>query len=97
MVSEITEDTVRLGDEVIHTQTTLWAAGVAASPLAESLGVPLDSAGRVLVESDLSVPGRPSCFVIGDLAAVRDGDATVPGVAPAAVQGAKYVAALIRR
>jgi NADH dehydrogenase len=97
MVSDITEDTVRLGEEVIHTRTTLWAAGVAASPLAESLSVPLDGAGRVLVASDLSVPGRPSCFVIGDLAAVLDGESTVPGVAPAAVQGAKYVAALIRR
>lgn len=97
MVSEITDSTVRLGDEVIRTRTTLWAAGVAASPVAESLGVPLDNAGRVLVEDDLSIPGHPTTFVIGDLAAVQDGDKTVPGVAPAAVQGAKFVATLIRK
>jgi NADH dehydrogenase len=97
LVSEITEESVRLGDEVIATRTTLWAAGVAASPVAESLGVPLDGAGRVLVEEDLSIPGHRQSFVIGDLAAVRDGEKIVPGVAPAAVQGAKYVAALIAR
>lgn len=97
MVSAITRTSVRLDDEVIPTRTTLWAAGVAASPLAKSLEVPLDSAGRVLVNADLSVPGHASCFVVGDLAAVRDGEGTVPGVAPAAVQGAKHVAALICR
>ena len=97
MVSEITDSTVRLGDEVIHTKTTLWAAGVAASPVARSLGVPLDNAGRVLVEEDLSIPGHPKTFVIGDLAAVQYGEGTVPGVAPAAVQGAKFVATLIRK
>jgi NADH dehydrogenase len=67
----------------------LWAAGVAASPLARSLGVPLDRAGRVLVEPDLAIPGHPEIQVIGDLAAVRSGERQVPGVAQAAndVQG----------
>jgi NADH dehydrogenase len=60
----------------------IWAAGVASSPLGRSLGVPLDRAGRVQVEPDLSVPGRPEIFVIGDLAAVPG----VPGIAPAAKQ-----------
>lgn len=95
MVSEISGDTVRLGDEVIHTRTTLWAAGVAASPIAQTMEVPLDSAGRVLVEPDLSIPGHASVFVVGDLAAVRHGESIVPGVAPAAVQGAEHVAAII--
>jgi NADH dehydrogenase len=80
----------------IEAQTVLWAAGVAASPLAQSLGVPLDRAGRVLVEPDLSVPGHPEILVIGDLAAVVQADGTpVPGVAPAAMQGGRHAAAVV--
>jgi NADH dehydrogenase len=76
----------------------LWAAGVAASPLAKTLGVPLDRAGRVPVQPDLSVPGAPTTFVIGDLAAMTmDDGRPVPGVAPAAIQGGKHVAKSIRR
>jgi len=83
--------------ERIPSHTVLWAAGVAASPLAKSLGVPLDRAGRVLVEPDLTVPGHPEIYVIGDVAAVKQGDGFVPGVAPAAIQEAKHTAANIVR
>ena len=83
--------------ERIPSRTVLWAAGVAASPLAKSLGVPLDRAGRVLVEPDLSVPGHPEIFVIGDVAAVKQDEGFVPGVAPAAIQEAKHTAENIIR
>jgi NADH dehydrogenase len=75
--------------------TVLWAAGVAASPLGADLGVPRDRAGRVAVEPDLTVPGHPEIFVIGDLAAVRCGGCPVPGVAPAAKQMGRHVARTI--
>jgi len=81
-VTGIDADGVTLGAERIDAKTVLWAAGVASSPLGRSLGAPLDRAGRVLVEADLSVPGHPEIFVVGDLAAVKD----VPGIAPAAKQ-----------
>jgi NADH dehydrogenase len=83
--------------ERISSHTVLWAAGVAASPLAKSLGVPLDRAGRVLVEPDLTVPGHPEIYVIGDVAAVKQGEGVVPGVAPAAIQEAQHTAANIVR
>ncbi len=76
----------------IPTATVLWGAGVAASPLGRFLGVELDRAGRVPVESDLSVADHPELFVIGDLAAVtQSSGAPVPGVAPAAQQGGRHV------
>ncbi|HEU4564674.1 MAG TPA: quinol oxidase, partial [Gemmatimonadaceae bacterium] len=68
-----------------------------ASPLAKSLGVPLDRAGRVLVERDLSVPGHPEIFVVGDLAAFEQDGQLVPGVAPAANQEGRAAAKNIRR
>ena len=96
-VTSIDADGYRLGDEFVPARTVVWAAGVAASPLARSLGVPLDRAGRVPVEADLSVPGQPHVFVAGDLAAVKRADGTpVPGVAPAAKQMGRAVAASIR-
>jgi NADH:ubiquinone reductase (H+-translocating) len=80
-------DAVDVGGERIPTRTIFWAAGNAASPLARSIGVPLDRAGRVLVEPDLSAPGHPEILVAGDLAAVKDPHGQwVPGVAPAANQ-----------
>jgi NADH dehydrogenase len=92
--SDVNDHEVRLsGDRVIPTRTVLWAAGVQASPLAKSLGVPLDRAGRVLVEPDLTIPGHKDVFVIGDLAAVKQRDGTfVPGVAPAAIQEGQHTA-----
>ncbi len=81
---------------VIPAATVLWGAGVQASPLGATLGVETDRAGRVCVAPDLSVPGHPEVFVIGDLAAASDDDGTpVPGVAPAAQQGGRHVAACI--
>ena len=64
----------------------IWAAGVAASPLAGTLGVPLDRSGRVMVEPELTIPGHDDVYVIGDLAHVEHDGALVPGVAPAAMQ-----------
>ena len=77
-------------------RTVLWAAGVQASPLGKTLGVPLDRADRVEVKPDLSIPGHPNVFVIGDLAKMLNKDGSqVPGVAQGALQGGKYVAKLI--
>jgi NADH dehydrogenase len=76
----------------IASRTVIWAAGVAASPLARSLGAPLDRAGRVIVNQDLSAPNMPDVFVIGDLAAVKSDGKPVPGVAPAAMQEGRHVA-----
>ncbi len=91
-VTAIDADGAVVGSERIPASTVIWAAGVAASPLARSLGVPLDRAGRVVVEPDLSVPGHPEIFVIGDLAAARSGGKPVPGIAPAAIQEGKHTA-----
>jgi len=90
--------TVKSGDkeERIGTRTVLWAAGVQASPLAVSLGAPRDRAGRVEVNSDLSIPDHPEVFVIGDLAKMLNADGTqVPGVAQGALQGGTFVGKLI--
>lgn len=93
LVESIDASGVTLGDGTrIASETVLWAAGVKASPLGELLGAPVDRAGRVEVESDLSIPGSSNVFVIGDLATVPG----VPGVAPAAMQMGKYVARIIR-
>ncbi|HEY0712776.1 MAG TPA: NAD(P)/FAD-dependent oxidoreductase [Polyangia bacterium] len=89
----IDEDGVSINDGTrIPARTTLWAAGVAASPLARSLGVPLDEVGRVRVEPDLSIPGHPNVHVIGDLALLMQDGQVVPGVSPAAMQEGRYVA-----
>jgi len=89
---------VNVGDERIRAATTLWAAGVQASPLGRSLGVPLDRQGRVRVEPDLSVPGHPEIFVIGDLARLDDAAGVpLPGMAPVAIQQGRHVARTILR
>ncbi|MGH9870758.1 MAG: NAD(P)/FAD-dependent oxidoreductase [Candidatus Polarisedimenticolia bacterium] len=87
---------VGLGDERLPARTVMWAAGVAASPLGSGLGVPL-ARGRVAVEPDLSVPGHPEIFVVGDLAAVKRGDGLVPWLAPAAIQQGRHAARNIAR
>lgn len=86
---------VRIGDEPLAARTVLWAAGVKASSLAQSLGVPLDRSGRVPVDADLSLPAHREVFVAGDLAAVTTADGPVPGVAPAAKQMGNHVARAI--
>jgi len=88
---------VTIGQERIHARTVLWAAGVAASPLAKALGVPLDRAGRVVVEPDLTIPGRDDVYVIGDLARLERDGTIVPGVAPAAIQEGRHAALNIIR
>jgi len=91
-VTSLSDAEVCIGETSIAAKTVLWAAGVQASPLAKSLNVPLDRAGRVLVEPDLSIPGHPEVFVIGDLAAVKQANGElVPGVAPAAIQEGVYI------
>jgi len=80
----------------IDAATVIWAAGVAASPLARSLGSELDGAGRVIVEDDLSLPGHPEILVIGDMAHAETKGRLVPGVAPAALQAGRHAAAVIR-
>ena len=83
---------VSLGETHIAAHTVLWAAGVAASPLGKTLGVPLDRAGRVKVNPDLSIPGYDNVFVVGDLAGIEQDGKPVPGVAPAAIQEARHAA-----
>ena len=80
---------------VIPAHTSLWAAGVAASPVAASLGVGRDRAGRVQVQSDLTVPGHDNIYVVGDLAAMTSKGQPVPGLAPAAMQAGRQAAANI--
>jgi NADH dehydrogenase len=88
---------VWMGPERIEARTVLWAAGVAASPLARSLGVPLTRRGQVAVEPTLAVPGFPEAFVIGDLAEVKSNGHVVPGIAPAAMQMGRCAARNILR
>jgi NADH:ubiquinone reductase (H+-translocating) len=96
VVTYVGPDEVRVGDRSIPSAVTLWAAGVAASPLGRKLGVPVDKAGRVIVNEDLTIPGHPEVFVCGDLASAKQSDGTlVPGVAPAAIQMGEYAARTI--
>jgi NADH:ubiquinone reductase (H+-translocating) len=96
-VTHVDEHGVRLGEHAIAARTVLWAAGVAASPVGRSLGVPLDRAGRVKVEPTLAVPGRDDAFVIGDLASLQQDGKPVPGVAPAAMQMGRHAARNVLR
>ena len=88
---------VMIGSERVDAGTVLWAAGVAASSLVKTLGVPLDRAGRVIVEPDLSIPGHPEVFVVGDAAAAMQDGKLLPGVAQTAMQGARHAAKNILR
>jgi len=97
MVTNIDAEGVEVGDERINARTVLWAAGVAASPLGKALGAPLDRAGRVLVEPDLTLPGHPDVYVLGDLAYLEQNGKPVPGVAPAALQMGRHTARNIAR
>ena len=93
LVTNVTPGAVHMGDTQLPAAVTLWAAGVAASPLGKKLGAPVDRAGRVLVNPDLSLPGHPEVFVIGDLAALKDKNGKwLPGVAPVAMQEGKATA-----
>lgn len=101
-VTNVTADAVCVGDHTIQTHTVFWAAGNTASPISQCLGVPLTRSGQVIVERDLSIPGHPNVFVIGDLAYAlqKDGKAA-PGVAQVAMQegrvAARNILASVRR
>lgn len=96
-VTECSADGVKIGEEFIGSRTIVWAAGVQASPAARWLDIPADRAGRAMVEKDLTAPGLPEVFVIGDTASVmRDNGTPVPGIAPAAKQQGGYAAKVIR-
>jgi NADH:ubiquinone reductase (H+-translocating) len=97
MVTNIEQGAVSVGKEKIPAAVILWGAGVSASPLGKMLGVPVDKAGRVMVEPDLTVPGHPEVFVAGDLASAhRKNGQPVPGVAPAAIQMGRFAARQIK-
>ncbi|HEX6974307.1 MAG TPA: NAD(P)/FAD-dependent oxidoreductase [Vicinamibacterales bacterium] len=96
-VTDVQPGRVAIGDTVIEADTVLWAAGVAASPIGATLGVPIDRAGRVLVNPDLTIPGHADVFVIGDLASLKGEDGKpLPGVAQVAIQMGKHAARSIQ-
>jgi NADH dehydrogenase len=96
-VTDVREGSVRFGDHQVAASTIIWAAGVRASPAAAWLGVAADRNGRILIQPDLTVPGHPEIFAIGDTIAIAAPDGKpVPGIAPAAKQGGRYVANVIR-
>ena len=97
-VTECTADGVVYGGQHLEAKTIIWAAGVRASPAAEWLGAPADRAGRLQVLPDLTVPGHPEVFAIGDTVMINGPDGKpVPGIAPAAKQQGRYVAQSIKR
>jgi NADH dehydrogenase len=96
-VTGVDQEGVAIGAERIPASTILWAAGVAASPLAKSLGVPLDRAGRIASDPTLSVPGHPHVFVVGDICAFVEDGKPLPGVAQVAMQqGAQAARNIVR-
>jgi NADH dehydrogenase len=98
LASNLTAESVQVGDDVVRTHTILWAAGVESSPLGRQFGLEVDRSGRVPVAPDLTVPGHPDVYVVGDLAAFRQPNGTLlPGIAPAAIQAGQAAAANIWR
>jgi NADH dehydrogenase len=97
-VTQIERGALTFGDRRVEARTIVWAAGVRASPAAEWLGTAADRNGRIIVEPDLSVPGHPEIFAIGDTVSVKAPDGSpVPGIAPAAKQEGAFVGETIRR
>jgi NADH dehydrogenase len=98
MVTSVEPGAVHVGTAgVIRANTVMWAAGNAASPLGKTLGVPVDRVGRVPVNPDLSIPGHPEVFVVGDMASISTKGKPVPGVAPAAMQMGAFAARCVKR
>lgn len=95
-VTSIDERGVQLEHERIDAATVVWAAGVEGSPIARSLGVPLDRQGRVMVQEDLSLPGHPEAFAIGDIVHFEQNGVVVGGVSQVAMQGGAFAARAIR-
>jgi len=97
-VKRIAEGEVQVNDTVIPTRTVIWAAGNKASPLAAMLGGEIDRQGRTKVNPDLSIPGQPHVFAIGDMITTTfDGGKPVPGVSPAAMQAGRHAARNVLR
>jgi NADH dehydrogenase len=94
-VTEINADGLSIGDERVESATVLWAAGVAASPLAAEAGVEVDHAGRALVQADLSLPGHPDVFVLGDGASLQQDGEALPGVAPVAITMGRHLGVVL--
>jgi NADH dehydrogenase len=98
IVTGVSPGRVSIGDLAIEAETVLWTAGVAASALGASLGAPMDRAGRVRVEPELTIPGHRNVFVIGDLASLDDERGKpLPGVAQVAIQMGRHAVANVRR
>src|ERR1700729_2786764 len=96
-VQAIDGDGVVIGDERIHAKTVVWTAGVAPSPAGKWLGCAVDRAGRVRIQPDLSIPGHPEIFVVGDTASLDQDGKSLPGVAQVAIQQGRYAGNLIDR
>lgn len=97
-VTKLEPGRVYLGDEVLEAGTVIWSAGVAAAPIGTTLGVPLDRGGRVLVNGDLTIPGREDVYVVGDMALLAGADGRpLPGVSQVAMQEARWAAENIQR
>jgi NADH dehydrogenase len=96
-VTNVTKEGIHVGEEFIEVRNIFWAAGVKASPLGKSLGVPTDHSGRVIVGPDLTIPGHPEVFVVGDMAAAKSADTgrQVPGVAQGGIQMGRYAGKII--
>src|SRR5262249_33672634 len=95
-VLDVTRHGVVLRDESLAARTIIWAAGVSSTRIGEWLGIPTDKGGRVVVGGDLSIPGHPELFVLGDAARFEQDGRPLPGVAPVAKQQGSYVARVIR-
>jgi len=97
-VTEVTAEGVNVEGMLIPSENVLWAAGNQASPILKTLDVPLDRQGRVMVDTDLTIPDHPEIFVVGDAACAMDKkEKPLPGLAPVAVQQGRYVAQILRR
>jgi NADH dehydrogenase len=98
LVTKVEAGKVYMGEEMIETGTILWAAGVSAASVGRTLAVPTDRVGRVIVNDDLTLPGHPEVFVVGDLAVSKGADGQpLPGVAQVAIQGGAHAAKNISR
>lgn len=98
IVTDINQEGVKMGNRFLPASTVIWAAGNEASPLLQTLNTPLDRQGRAIVNPDLTIPGYPNVFVIGDAAFCQNGEGQVlPAIAPVAIQQARYVAKMIKK
>ena len=97
-VTGVTPEGIQMGEHFLPVPNVIWAAGNQASPLLKTLDTPLDKQGRVIVDADLTLPGYPMVFVIGDAAQSKDKEGQIlPGIAPVAIQQGRYVANIIKK